>query len=84
MINAAEMNDPSAAKTRTCPTRRIKCGAICDPPKNPRKYPDITMDKEKVENPSRPPRTPKTEPCNPLPIIKSNMPSNKADEDART
>ena len=77
-IITAEIIEASAAKTRTCPTRRIISGAIREPKRNPRKYPDMTSDISRVENPSISPRMPSTVPCMPLPTCKSIIPKSSA------
>ena len=74
MISTAEIIDPSAANTRTWPTRRIIVGASREPARKPRKYPAITSDIWEVGNCSAAPRMPRTVPCMPLPICSSSIP----------
>ena len=84
MIIAADISAASAAKTRTCPTRRSSCGVIRAPPRKPRKYPDMTTPMVRLPKPSIPPRTPSSVPCRPLPIMIRNMPSSSAQVLVRT
>jgi hypothetical protein len=69
--------EAKAAKTLTWPTFRISAGTLRDANKKPRKYPDITTDISKVENPALSPRTPRRVPCRPFPTIKSITPKSK-------
>ena len=83
-MRAAEISEPSAANTRTWPTRLIRTGARRDPPRNPRKYAEMIHDMTLAVISSCEPRRPSSVPCIPLPTISSRMPVCSAHVSLRT